>query len=210
MKTIRIMIACFSLSYLFGSWQIFAQKTVYGNTLSAEERTFLVKTLNASLQKFENAIIGLSNEDLNFKATSKKWSVAECIEHVTLAERRFPQIVQEEMIKPSMPEYRKKIRIKDEKIRPKMLSRVWRARSPEIFKPIGQFASTEEALHTFRMQRQNTISYVQTTQDDLRHHFWRHPLTGTIDLYQTLLLMSAHLERHTEQIEDIKKVLGAQ
>jgi hypothetical protein len=53
-------------------------------------------------------------------------------------------------------------------------------------------------------KRQATIEYIKTTQNDLRNHFWKHPATGVVDLYQTLILMSAHLERHTAQIEEIK------
>jgi DinB superfamily len=173
--------------------------------LTQKEREFLINTLNASSDKFENAIRSLSEAQLNFKVKDKKWAIAECIEHVTLAELRFPEIVKEEMTKPSNPEYRSKIRIKDEKIRPKMLSRIWKARSPEVFKPTGKFTNPQEAIDTFRKQRLRTISYIETTNDDLRNHFWKHPLTGTIDLYQTLILMSAHLERHVEQMENNKK-----
>jgi tRNA A37 threonylcarbamoyladenosine synthetase subunit TsaC/SUA5/YrdC len=85
-----------------------------------------------------------------------------------------------------------------------MLSRIWKAKSLEIFKPTGCFTSSEEAIKTFQEQRTKTLQYVNTTSDDLRNHFWKHPLTGTIDLYQTLILMSAHLERHIDQIEKVK------
>lgn len=173
--------------------------------LTQMERQFLINTLNASFDKFENATKSLSEAQLNFKVNDKKWSVAECIEHVTLAELRFQEILNEEMTKPSNPEYRSKIKIKDEKIRPKMLSRIWKAKSPEVFKPTGRFTTSQEAIEAFRKQRLKTISYIETTNEDLRNHFWKHPLTGTIDLYQTLILMSAHLERHIEQMENSKK-----
>jgi len=176
--------------------------------LTQKERQFLINILNASFDKFENATRSLSETQLNFKVKDKKWSVAECIEHVTLEELRFQEIVNEEMTKPSHPEYRSKIKIKDEKIRPKMLSRIWKAKSPEVFKPTGRFTTSKEAIEAFRKQRLKTISYIETTNDDLRNHFWKHPLTGTIDLYQTLILMSAHLERHIEQMENSKKDLN--
>lgn len=171
------------------------------------ERESMIKVLQQSHEKFMKAISGLTSEQLNYKTSSSKWSIAECIEHVTLAEIRFPEIVKEEMLKPSEPEKRKKINIKDEAIQPKMTSRKWKAKSPEIFKPSNKFKNVDDALSAYATQRLSTIDYVKTTQDDLRNHFWKHPLTGTIDLYQTLLLMSAHLERHTEQIELIKKAM---
>jgi len=174
------------------------------SSLSTLERQELIVQLQNSLNKFNTTIAGLSSDQLNFREKDNKWTIAECIEHITLAELKFPTIVADEMQKPSNPDYRKKIKIKDEKIRPKMLSRIWKAKSPEIFKPTGRFASSEEAIKTFQEQRAKTLQYVNTTSDDLRNHFWKHPLTGTIDLYQTLILMSAHLERHIEQIEKIK------
>jgi len=179
-----------------------------GNRLNKSEREKMVQVLQASHDKFSNSIDGLSPEQLNFKSASGKWSIAECIEHVTLAELRFPEIVREEMLKPADPEKRKKIKIKDQKIREKMISRSWKARSPEVFKPSNSFENHESILAAFQKQRLATIEYVQTSNDDLRNHFWKHPLTGTIDLYQTLLLMSAHLERHTDQIIMIKESEG--
>jgi hypothetical protein len=174
------------------------------NKLGLMERKELNKQLQISYENLTATIANLNPAQMNFKVKDKKWSIAECIEHITLAELRFPEIVKEEMAKPANPSFRANIKIKDESIRPKMLSRIWKAKSPEIFKPSGKFATVEEAIKTFGSQRQETIAYVNTTEDDLRNHFWKHPLTGHIDLYQTLLLMSAHLERHTEQIKNIK------
>lgn len=173
--------------------------------LTDTERAFLIETLNASFQKFEEVTQSLSEQQLYFKVKINKWSIAECIEHVTLAELHFAEIVEEEMKKPSNPELRAKIKIKDEKIRPKMLSRFWRAKSPEVFKPSGKYKNSKDAILAFKEQRLKTIEYVKTTNDDLRNHFWKHRLTGTIDLYQTIILMSAHLERHLVQIEKIKQ-----
>ncbi len=173
--------------------------------LLENERTNLIDILNESSNSFQTSIKGLSKEQLLFKPSSNKWSIAECIEHITFAELQFPEIVSEEMKKPSEPENRKRIKIKDEEIQPKMTSRKWKAKSPEIFRPSNKFKSVEEALSAYTKQRLATMNYVKNTNDDLRNHFWKHPLTGTIDLYQTLLLMSAHLERHTEQIEGLKE-----
>ena len=48
------------------------------------------------------------------------------------------------------------------------------------------------------------MDYVRTTNDDLRDHFGPHPMLGTMDAYQWILLISAHSERHTKQIEEVK------
>jgi hypothetical protein len=177
------------------------------STLLKGEIENLTNVLEQSHIKFITAIAGLTESQLNYKQSKDKWSIAECIEHISLAELQFPLIVSEEMKKPSEPEKRKKIKIQDDNIRIKMTSRRWKAKSPEIFKPSNKFNTFEDALSAYISQRIATINYVKNTQDDLRNHFWKHPLTGTIDLYQTLLLMSAHLERHTEQIQLIKETI---
>ena len=181
-----------------------SENLTFKTQLSENERINLLNTLQTSLEKFETTVAFLTTEQLNFKSNPKKWSINECIEHVTLAEIHFSEIVNDEMKKPSNPEFRSKIKIKDDKIRPKMLSKIWKAKSPEVFKPSGKFKNPKDAIIAFSEQRLKTIEYIKTTQDDLRNHFWKHPLTGNIDLYQTLLLMSAHLERHLNQIENIK------
>lgn len=172
--------------------------------LTEIEKNKMNEILNSSLIKFNSAINNLSEAQLNFRPATDKWSIAECIEHIALAELEFPKILEREMQKPSNPDLRSKIKIKDDEIQPKMTSKKWKAKSPEIFKPSNKFAKASEAITAFQNQRNKTIIYVETTEDDLRNHYWKHPLTGIIDLYQTLILMSAHLERHIEQIENVK------
>jgi hypothetical protein len=173
-------------------------------TLSMQERTFLITQLESSIGNFKNTVANLTNNQFSFRPAADKWTIAECIEHIALAELEFPKILARENWQPPNKEYRSKIKIADNEIQPKMTSRKWKAKSPEVFKPSNKFSSVAEAITAFQTQRKTTIAYVETTEDDLRNHYWKHPLTGTIDLYQTLILMSAHVERHTEQIEQIK------
>ncbi len=172
--------------------------------ITQTERDQLILTLRTSMNKLEDALAGLKEYKFYKKSEPNSWSISECLEHLALAERKFPDIVKEQMSKAPAPELRSKIRIKDEEIRPRMTSRNWKARSPEVFRPSGQFKDAQAALEAIRNQRKSTIEYATSSRDALRYHYWRHPLTGQIDLYQTLLLMSAHMERHTEQIMRIR------
>lgn len=172
--------------------------------LSEIEKTKMKDILNSSLIKFNSTVNDLSEAQLKFRPAKDKWTIAECIEHITLAELEFPIILEREIQKPTNPDLRSKISIKDDEIQPKMTSKKWKAKSPEIFKPSNKFVNPKEAITAFQIQRNKTITFIASTKDDLRNRYWKHPLTGKIDLYQTLLLMSAHLERHIEQIENIK------
>ena len=57
-----------------------------GAVLFNSERQSMIKVLQQSHEKFMAAISGLTSEQLNYKQSSNKWSIAECIEHITLAE----------------------------------------------------------------------------------------------------------------------------
>ena len=48
------------------------------------------------------------------------------------------------------------------------------------------------------------MDYVRTSNDDFRDHLGPHPVFGALDGYQWILLLSAHSERHTKQIEEVK------
>jgi hypothetical protein len=45
------------------------------------------------------------------------------------------------------------------------------------------------------------MTYLQTTNDDLRDHFFDHPAFGPLDGYQWLVLISGHSARHTARSE---------
>jgi hypothetical protein len=76
--------------------------------------------------------------------------------------------------------------------------------APESLEPVNApWQSTVEATSAFKIVRADHVKYVKSTTEDLRDHFM--PLAfGKIDGYQFLLFMSAHCNRHTQQINEIK------
>ncbi len=45
--------------------------------------------------------------------------------------------------------------------------------------------------------------FIRTTQLDLRNHFRIFPAPGEVDMYQVLLVMAAHNQRHTSQMVEV-------
>jgi hypothetical protein len=106
---------------------------------------------------------------------------------------------------PATPEKRSEVKITDQEILDKVPDRSGpKFKAPEPIAPKKTFADPEQAVAHFKESREKNIDYVQTTQDDLRDHFLPHPALGPLDGYQWLLLMSAHTERHTNQILEVK------
>jgi len=131
--------------------------------------------------------------------------VAEVAEHITVAESGIFGLVQQKIMQsPATPDKRTSVAGKDEIILTRMTDRSVKAKAPEFLQPTGRFANQDDLGKTFEQARGNTMNYVRTTTDDLRDHFFDHPVFGTMDAYQWILLISAHCARHTEQIEEVK------
>jgi DinB superfamily len=176
--------------------------------LPESKRTYAAAELRRTKQSLEAELVGLSSEQLSFKATPEKWSIAEIVEHLALSENGLFQIMQQSLKTPADSLKRNEIKVTDEQISRRLTNRNTKVKAPEVIQPTGKFPSVEAAMKAFTQRRDATIQYVSTTNDDLLNHFWQHPATGTIDLYQTMLLISAHSERHILQLREVKQSEG--
>jgi hypothetical protein len=174
-------------------------------TLTPEEREAAVKSLQSTHDAFLQSIAGLSEKQWRFKPAPDRWSVAEVSEHIAVSESTIFGLVQDKvMASPADPSKRAEVAGKDEIILTKVPDRSHKVQAPEILKPTNRWATREETTKAFEDSRKATMDYVRTTSDDLRDHFFPHPLLGPMDAYQWILLISAHSERHTKQIEEVK------
>ncbi|MBI3646015.1 MAG: DinB family protein [Acidobacteriales bacterium] len=174
-------------------------------TLTAEERESLLKSLQAGHDAFVQSISGLSEKQWKFKPAPDRWSVAEVAEHITIAESTLLGMVQKQiMATPAAPEKRAEVKGKDEAVVTALEDRSHKAQAPEFLKPTNRWATRDELTKAFEEERKATMDYVKTTTDDLRDHFAPHPFLGPMDAYQWILLISAHSDRHTKQIAEVK------
>jgi uncharacterized damage-inducible protein DinB len=174
-------------------------------SLTAPERDFALKELQRTHDKFLQSISGLSQKQWTFKPAPDRWSVAEVAEHITVAESGIFGLIQKQvMTSPAAPEKREQVKGKDEMILQRVPDRSHKAQAPEFLRPTGRWGSETDLTKAFEESRKSTMDYVRTTSDDLRDHFFDHPVFGTLDGYQWLLLLSSHSERHTAQIEEVK------
>jgi DinB superfamily len=173
--------------------------------LTSQEREAAIKQFETTRDTFLKSISGLSEKQWTFKPAPDRWSVAEVAEHITVSESTLGGLVQQRiMLSPAAPEKREQVKGKDELILTKVPDRSHKAQAPEFLRPTGRWATEAELTKAFDDARAANIHYIRTTNDDLRDHFFDHPVFGTLDGYQWLLLISAHSARHTEQIEEVK------
>ena len=174
-------------------------------TLTPEEREAAIKHLQTTHDAFLQSISGLSEKQWRFKPAPDRWSVAEVAEHITITESTLLGMIQKQiMVSPAAPEKRAEVQGKDTIILEKVPDRSHKAQAPEFLKPTNRWANREQLTKAFEEERKTTEDYVKTTNDDLRDHFGPHPVLGPLDGYQWILLISAHSERHTKQIAEVK------
>jgi predicted metal-dependent phosphoesterase TrpH len=173
--------------------------------LSAAEREAALNSLQTTHDAFLKSIAGLSEKQWRFKPAAERWSVAEVAEHITISESTiFGMVESKIMTSPATPEKRAEAAGKDETVLKMVADRTHKAQAPEFLKPSNRWATREELTKAFEGSRKTTMDYVRTTNDDLRDHIGPHPMLGPLDAYQWILLISAHSERHTKQIEEVK------
>ena len=173
--------------------------------IPADEQTLLVNHLQRTAKELRAAVKGLSPEQFKFKAAPDKWSVAECLEHISTSEEFIRQIVTERALKaPAKTEGLAERKKNDEKILVGMVDRSQKFQAPEPLKPSNKFATPQAAMAHFLKARKDTVAFVKTSEADFRAHTAPHPLFKELDAYQWLLVVSAHSERHTKQILEVK------
>ena len=174
-------------------------------TITSKERRFLIEELKESKSGLQKSVKGLSDEQLNFRTNAQDWSIKECLQHIALAENNLWNMVDANLKKTPNPEKKTEIKLKDEDVITLLTTGDKKLHAPESLKPEkANWKITEEALDAFKDQRTNLIKYAKTSTSDMRNHVLQMPI-GKIDAYQMLLYISAHTERHTLQIEEVKR-----
>jgi DinB superfamily len=173
--------------------------------MEKHERERVTKQLAASRERLLNLVDGLTPEQWTFRPAEDRWSICDCVEHVTLVEHRLfgligkrlegsPETGNEE--RPNHPE--------DDAVASAVPDRSTRRQAPEPARPTGRWSDTNELLAEFEKARERTVRFTEATDADLRNYFAPHPAFGDLDCYQWLIVMSLHGERHALQIEEIK------
>lgn len=173
-----------------------------------EDKTLLISQLQETRDNLLKEVQGLSDAQLEYKTAPDRWSVIECVEHITLIEKAIMEGEQQLVKQPANPEKRAEIKTTDEQIIKNVEDRSHKAKAPEFGIPKHAYSSDAEAIKNFTEQRNKLIEYVTNTNDDLRNHVMNHPVLGMIDAYQLLLLDAAHTNRHTQQLQEVKADTG--
>lgn len=174
----------------------------FGQTLTQTDRERGTKYLEQTRDGVVAATKGLSEAQVKFQPAANRWSVAETLEHIALAEDFLLQnVVEKNMNAPPGPADRDTAKI-DAMVLAMIPDRSHKAQAPPPLVPTGRWTPTDTVQH-FLNSRAKTIRFLESTPD-LREHVADSPLGQPLDVYEWLLFIGAHSERHTKQILEVK------
>ena len=145
---------------------------------------------------------GLSEAQWKFKPGPDRWSVAEVVEHIGLVEGFLLESTSTKVMESPAGKPDRDYKSTDQLVLRAIADRSQPAKAPEPVVPKG-LQSPEDALQQFLKTRARTTEFLKSTPG-LRDHVMDSPLGQPLDAYQWVLFMSAHSERHTKQILEVK------
>lgn len=168
------------------------------SAMTPDERQRLLAHLEMTESWLVSELDGLTPAQLAFKMTPESWSITEVVEHLAIAEPQYWERVLASMQQPPAAE---KPTATDAAILWYGIDRTNRATTGEARVPKGQYADAAASLAAVRALRVTMRDHAATTTADLRS---RRLLEGNMDVYQWVLMISAHSQRHVLQIREIK------
>lgn len=149
-----------------------------------------------------SATKGLSEAQWKFKPAPDRWSVAEVLEHIVVTENFLLENTSTKVMAAPTGKPDRDYKAVDKLVVSAIADRSQTAQAPEALRPTGRW-SPQETLDQFVKTRERTTEFLKSTPG-LRDHVADSPLGQPIDAYQWLLFISAHSERHTKQILEVK------
>jgi len=175
--------------------------------MEATERQLALEQLKDSRNRLLGTVEGLSEAQWKYRPGGEQWSIADCLEHVTVLEHFVLNRVRQAIQEPASGEGLD-LRAKDDFILKAVPSRARRVKGPEAVMPKGNWADTASLVEEFRLAREHTLEFTTATAEDLRSRCFQHPILGDLDCYQWLLILATHSERHARQMEEVKLDAG--
>lgn len=166
--------------------------------LKPVDRQHLLTHLEMTEAWLASEIGGLTPAQLAFQMTPESWSIAQVLEHLAIAEPQYWAQVQASLEDAAAPP---KGDVTDADILWYGVDRTQRDTTGAARVPNGKYKDSAAALADFRKLRAEIRAFASSTQDDLRAL----PLKGgNMQLYQWVLMISTHAQRHILQIREIK------
>ena len=178
--------------------------TITSTIITSKDRKFAVSLMKDPKTDLLKSVKGLSKAQLNFKSAPGKWSVKECVYHITLSEKNLWAILETALKQSANPEKRPEIKMTDDQVVNMIEDQSCKIKNTESFDPKKlPWKTLDAALDNFKKIRADHIKYIKNTTEDLRNHVVQMPF-GWIDCYQLCLMIASHSNRYIQQLNEVK------
>jgi hypothetical protein len=167
------------------------------------DRHELLEKLNSGRDEFLASVDGVTEEQAAVKPGAGR-SILECAEHVAIVEENLRRRLMEQA-KPTDSEMSRE---REAVLTARAANRGHKIQAPEVAQPRGRFATLAEAVACFCRNREQTIAYIASCQEDLRRLTVEHPLIGAVSGQEMVLMMIAHPFRHALQVKEGRVLLS--
>ena len=191
-----------SLVGMFVGLLLLAGAGASAQEVSPAEKEKALQYLETTKKNVLEATKGLSEAQWNFKPAPERWSVAQVMEHIAAAEDFIRDLLKEKVMVAPAGEAGRDFKKSDDAVLTMVPDRTTKVQAPEPLWPTNRFGSPESSIKHFLESRAATESFLKGATG-LRDHVAESPM-GKLDGYEFVLLIAAHSERHTKQINEVK------
>ena len=160
----------------------------------------LIANLKNSRAIVRESLAGITEEDAGKSPGPGRWTVIDCVEHLTIAEEvtlgrlRNGETLTEPI---HLPE-------REASMAAGVAGRATALQAPPPALPTGRFASLAEAIAGYTAARDRTIEFAEAAPN-LRMLQVTHPFFGPISGYEFAVVAASHSLRHAAQICEIRE-----
>lgn len=166
--------------------------------MAPQEKNEIVEQLESGRVELIAVVSGLTEDRAKTRPAPDRWSVLECIEHVSFVEGRFRGMVEQSASQDvAAPD-----KAREALIVGRVVDRTTKRNAPEAIHPTGKHTCIAEALEQFNATRDQTVQFAREQGARLYGRSAAHPVFGTLNGVEALLLIAGHGRRHTEQMRE--------
>jgi hypothetical protein len=144
-------------------------------------------------------VTGLTEEQARTRPAPDRWSILECLEHVSFVERRFLGMVKASEAGTAA----ERDAAREAAIEERVVDRSNRRTAPEAVRPTGsKYGCLSEAVQDFNAARDETLRFASEQGVNLLSRSASHPVFGPLNGVEALLLIAGHGRRHTVQMRE--------
>jgi len=171
--------------------------------MAPSETIEIIEILEKSSEDFHASAKGLPESMATTRPEENRWSVLECVEHVTTVEEIFLKRLAGGEHKEVPPEDK----TREAALALRFVDRTTKRQAPETVLPKGRFTSLAEGLERFHAARGSTLQFARERAADLYTLASVHPVFGPLNGVEALMIIAGHARRHAEQIREVRAAI---